>query len=157
MLFWRTIGLHTCPHLNLKFPLLLIKCHFVMKYFRIRARHRRHQAEVGGPIRQVGTHTNDSTSIAHSLCTSVCVYVYVYVLRRDRAQTPFSSDYFTQNIPDCAEYGPRCLSRYRESLWAGRSGGSNSDGVDIFRTQPDRTWTLSSLLYNAYRVSFMRE
>ena len=78
VLFWRTIGLYTCSQLNLNFLLLLIKCHFVMKQFGTQTRHRGHQTEVGGPIRQVGTHTNDSTSIGHSVCTFVCMYVCMH-------------------------------------------------------------------------------
>ena len=32
--------------------------------------------------------------------------------------------------------------------------GSNPRGDEIFRTRPDRPWSLPSLLYNGYRVSF---
>jgi hypothetical protein len=34
---------------------------------------------------------------------------------------------------------------------------SNSGGVKILCTRPDRLWGLPSLLYNEYRVLFFRE
>ena len=37
-------------------------------------------------------------------------------------------------------------------LRAGRSGGSNPGGGEIFRTCPDRPWGPPSLLYNGYRA-----
>ena len=49
--------------------------------------------------------------------------------------------------------GPRKLSRYSDSLRAGRVRGSNpGGGWGIFRTRPDRPWIPPSLLYNGYRV-----
>ena len=41
---------------------------------------------------------------------------------------------------------------YNDSLWAGRSRGSNPGGGDIFLTCPDRLWVPPRLLYNGYRV-----
>jgi hypothetical protein len=35
---------------------------------------------------------------------------------------------------------------------AGRSGDRIPVGGEIFRTRPDRSWDLPSLLYNGYRV-----
>jgi hypothetical protein len=47
--------------------------------------------------------------------------------------------------------GPAKLSRYSDSLWAGRSG----DGIpmgEIFRIPPERPWAPLSLLHNEHRV-----
>ena len=44
------------------------------------------------------------------------------------------------------------LSRYSDSLRAGRSGDRIPAGGEIFRTRPDRPWDLPSLLYNGYRI-----
>jgi hypothetical protein len=49
---------------------------------------------------------------------------------------------------------PGKLSRYSDSLRAGRVRGSNPGGGEIFRTRPDRPWGPPRLLYNGYRVSF---
>ena len=51
-------------------------------------------------------------------------------------------------------YGPRWLSRYRESLRAFKVWGSHPSGSEIFRTPPELHSGLPSLLYSGYRVSF---
>ena len=48
--------------------------------------------------------------------------------------------------------GPVQLSRYRDSLRAGRSGDRIPVGGEIFRFRPNRPWGPPSLLYNWYRV-----
>ena len=52
--------------------------------------------------------------------------------------------------------GPEQLSRYSDSLRAGRSGDQMPVGGEIFRNCPDRPWGPHSLLYNGYRVTFPR-
>ena len=47
--------------------------------------------------------------------------------------------------------GPGQLSRYNDSLWAGRSG-DRIPVEEIFRIYPDRTWGPPSLLQYGYRV-----
>ena len=48
--------------------------------------------------------------------------------------------------------GPGQLSRYSDSLRAGRSGDRMPVRGEIFHTRPDRSWGPPSLLYNAYRI-----
>jgi hypothetical protein len=48
----------------------------------------------------------------------------------------------------------RQLSRYSDSLRAGRSGLQTPGGGDVFRTHPDLPRGPQSLLHNEYRVSF---
>ena len=48
-------------------------------------------------------------------------------------------------------HGPS-VSRYSDSLLAGRSGDRIPVGVEVFRTRPDWSWGPPSLLYNAEEV-----
>ena len=51
-------------------------------------------------------------------------------------------------------HGPGRLSRYSDSLLAGRLGGRIPVGIENFRTRPDQPWGPTSILYIRYRVSF---
>ena len=50
--------------------------------------------------------------------------------------------------------GPGELSRYGDSVRAGRSGDRIPVGGEIYHTRPDWPWGSPSLLYNGYRVCF---
>ena len=52
-----------------------------------------------------------------------------------------------------SESGPGQLSRYSDSLRAGRSGDRIPVGGEISRTRPHLPWGPPSLLYSGYRVS----
>jgi len=60
------------------------------------------------------------------------------------------SSHYTELSP--SPYGPRLLSRYSDSLRAGRPGDRIPVGGEIFRTPTDRSCGPPSLLYNGYRV-----
>ena len=51
----------------------------------------------------------------------------------------------------CYIRGPGQLSRYSDSLQAGRSGDRIPVGGEIFRTCPDLSWCPPSLLNDGYR------
>ena len=70
------------------------------------------------------------------------------------SRTAMSCKLFIFQYPKTSE--PVLLSRYYDSLRAGRSGDRIPVGVgrDFPRTRPGRLWGPPSLLYNGYRVYF---
>jgi hypothetical protein len=53
--------------------------------------------------------------------------------------------------PYPSKNGPRQLSRYSDSLRAGRSGNRIPVVGEIFRTRPGQPWDPTNLLHNGYR------